>query len=294
MPDTSLSFAIVGDTQRTTWPERIFFGREQNDAEREYLLKSLAQESPDFVVMLGDMVAQGASPRAWNYFDAITTPISEKNIPMHPVLGNHDYWGPNEKCLSQIATRFSEFQDPAITWHAFYQGALGMVFLDTNKSQMSASQWERQQEWFNDTLAAMDKNPLIKGVIVFSHHPPFTNSQVTSDEKIVLESFLPAFQSATKTMAFISGHAHGYEHFIQNGKHMIVSGGGGGPRVRHKKGDNQRHEDQFSGPSPRPFHYLCVNQDDDGLKITVQGFDKGESEIHEIDAYAIPFPSTSD
>ncbi|MFN8370847.1 MAG: hypothetical protein U0T83_09525 [Bacteriovoracaceae bacterium] len=61
-------------------------------------------------------------------------------------------------------------------------------------------------------------------------------------------------------MALFAGHAHGYEHFKKEGRDFIVSGGGGGPRVKLKVETKARHQDLFSGPSPRPFNYLYVRR----------------------------------
>ena len=75
----------------------------------------------------------------------------------------------------------------------------------------------------------MDADPKVRGVLVFTHHPPYTNSTVTKDESHVQQAFVGPFVAAKKTLALLSGHAHGYEHFIEQRKHFVVSGGGGGP-----------------------------------------------------------------
>lgn len=63
----------------------------------------------------------------------------------------------------------------------------------------------------------------------------------------------------------ISGHAHAYEHFVEQGVQFVVSGGGGGPRVKLREGSRAR-EDRFEGPSPRPFHYQAVEPRQDGVR----------------------------
>src|SRR5437667_22394 len=114
-------FAIVGDTQRTLWEERWLLGREQNDAESEFLLKD---------------------------------------------------------------------------------GALALVWLDSNKPELSKEQWEEQRAWYEQTLKLLDQDPGVRGVLTFDHHPPYTNSMVTGDEAFVQTDFLPAFYNSRKSLAW--------------------------------------------------------------------------------------------
>src|SRR5205823_2004623 len=108
------------------------------------------------------------------------------------------------------------------------------------------------------------------------------------DEEYVQKAFLPGFYAARKTLAFITGHAHAYERFQERGRTFVVSGGGGGPRVKLLEGKDARHRDLFAGPSPRPFHYLLIEQGNEGLDVAVRGFDKGE-QVRVIDRFTLPF-----
>jgi hypothetical protein len=83
----------------------------------------------------------------------------------------------------------------------------------------------------------------------------------------------------------ISGHTHAYEHFVEDGKHFIVTGGGGGPRVSLHTGQDQRHRDLFVGPAPRPFHYLWMVPETWGVGVEVWGLKKGESQVRAIDRF---------
>jgi hypothetical protein len=67
-------------------------------------------------------------------------------------------------------------------------------------------------------LESFDEDQSIKGIIVFTHVPPYTNSPlhgVSGGDEKVREDFLLLFCSnkMKKTIAFISAHAHGYERF---------------------------------------------------------------------------------
>ena len=50
------------------------------------------------------------------------------------------------------------------------------------------------------------------------HHAPFTNSSLVGDNDYAQKNFVPPFMAASKTLAVITGHAHGYERFEQDPK----------------------------------------------------------------------------
>ena len=82
-------FAAVGDLQRTSLAE---VWRESNDIERDRIVRSIAEEAPDFVALLGDLVFRGSSAAEWARFDALAAPLREGRIPVVPIFGNHEYW----------------------------------------------------------------------------------------------------------------------------------------------------------------------------------------------------------
>jgi 3',5'-cyclic AMP phosphodiesterase CpdA len=283
----SVPFAVIGDTQRTSILELLFLFREVNDKERELLLDSLFRVKFDLLVHLGDMVFNGASADDWDYFDRLFEPVMDKRIPIIPAMGNHEYWGNNQQALKSIVSRFPYLKQSR--WYTYTYGHVGLIIVDSNKPEYSDSDWRNQLSWFKEVLQTMEEDSSIRAVLVFSHHPPFTNSSVTGDELHVQESFLTDFYLSTKAIAFISGHVHGYERILINGKTFIVSGGGGAPRVHVLEGRKARHEDQFTGPSLRPFNYLLVYPESEELLIEVVGFYKEHTEIQLIDLITIPY-----
>ena len=72
---------------------------------------------------------------------------------------------------------------------------------------------------------------------------------------------------------------------------FIVSGGGGGPRVKLLEGSAQRHQDLFKGPSPRPFHYLKIVHGVGILQFSVFVLEKGGTQIQKIDDFSVAVSS---
>lgn len=264
---------LVGDTQQTLGLERFFLFREQNTEARKKILQALSREEASLLVILGDLVGDGASTAHWKYFDQLFLPIKKKKIPVLAVFGNHDYWGPNSLGLKNFSARFPQMGKSH--WFLRKISGLGLIFLDTNQWEFSEEEWNFQKKWLQKTQEELEKDPEIKGYFVLGHHPPYTNSKTTSDE-VHVQPLLKDFMIHKKSLAYISGHAHGYEHFFKGGKHFIVSGGGGGPRVHHYRGKEVRHRDLFKGESLRPFHYLLLEIQEKGVQIEVKGFDRGE------------------
>jgi predicted phosphohydrolase len=279
-------FAVVGDLQRTS---RAEFWRESNPEERRRLVAEIAARNPDFVVGLGDLVFQGSSRRDWKFFDALTEPLRAAGVPILPILGNHEYWLSSRIALRNFFERFPTLAGRH--WHAETYGSLGMLFLDSNEHELGREAWREQKAWLRETLSGFDADPAIAGVVVFVHHPPFTNSTVTGDELHVRRAFVPPFAAARKTLAMVAGHVHSYEHFVRGAKTFLVAGGGGAPRARLARGAARRHaDDLFDGPELRHFHFLLWTPGASGLDVEVVGLEKRARECAPLARFTLPWP----
>jgi hypothetical protein len=279
-------FAILGDLQRTS---RAEFWRESNTGESRRLVAEIASRGPDFVVGLGDAVFRGSSATDWRRFDALTAPLRDTGVPFLPILGNHEYWMRKEPALRNYFGRFPRLAGRR--WYAEEWGSLGLLFLDSNDGALGPGAWAEQAAWLGATVARLDAQPGTRGVLVFSHHPPYTNSTVTGDEIHVQRAFVPLFASAKKTLAMVSGHVHAFERFIRGGKTFLVAGGGGGPRARLARGEASRHaDDAFDGPAVRPFHFLICRPAATGLEVEVVGLEKGGDDFRSLSRFALAWP----
>ena len=262
------SIVVLGDTQRTTLVERLLLGREQNERARRALIEKLAREErPAFVVHLGDLVSWGASEREWRYFDRLVAPLAALRVPIRPVLGNHDYWGPRALALRLTRRRFPELAPN--TFLALRHGELGLTWLDSNLTGTAAAE---QLRWFEATLLGYERDPAVRGVLAFAHHPPFSNARHQQRTRPALMDLLRPFCAAGKTLALLSGHVHGYERFQLLGKTFIVSGGAGGPRVSYRTGAAAPHPAAYATADggPRAFHYLVLEATPEQLCFEVK------------------------
>jgi len=264
------AFAIVGDLQPTSGLE---IWRESNPRERRAILREVSEENPDFVAFLGDLVFCGSSSAAWDEFDRLCSPLKAAGISAYPVLGNHEYWLSRRPALANYFARFPHLRGRH--WYAATYGSLGLVFLDSNLRWLPPAAWREQLAWFRRRLEQWDADDAISGTLVLLHHPPFTNSRVTSDTIHVQRDFVPPFVQSAKTLAMVSGHVHNYERYVRDGKTFLVAGGGGGPRAALREGGRRRHtDDLFEGGRIRAFHYLRFRPGTDALEVEVRGLEK--------------------
>jgi 3',5'-cyclic AMP phosphodiesterase CpdA len=258
------TLVLIGDTQRTMLAERLI-GREQNEMAQRALIEKLAREErPALVVHLGDLVSWGSSSSEWEYFDRLLAPIT---APIHPVLGNHDYWGWGTLAHRYLRQRFPELEPH--TYRALRHGDLGLVLADSN---LTGDAGDEQARWFEAEVDGFERDPSVRGVLVFTHHPPFTNGECRASDAWVTDKLLPAFLRSRKGVLLASGHVHGYERFERGGKTFLVSGGGGGPRVKYRVGEAASYPAAYAPMEvgPRPFHYVVIEEQPATLRITVK------------------------
>ncbi len=259
-------FILVGDTQTTSHWE---FWRERNDRERKMILDEITKREPAFVIHLGDLTTRGSSEKHWQEFDERHKEFREKKIPYFPILGNHEFYGSNNKALHNYFERFPHLHQRR--WYSFTWGNTAMVMVDSNFSTLTREQIEQQARWYLDELEKFEKEAKIDFIIVCCHEPPFTNSRVVRPNEKVKAYFADPFLRFQKTRLFFSGHSHSYERFQMDGKFFVVSGGGGGPR--HKvivDPRKQRYQDLFSGPELRLLHFCEIRRrSDDNLIFRV-------------------------
>lgn len=286
------TIVALGDTQRTLDAEALFLGREQNEAQRRALIEKIAvEERPAFVVHLGDMVTLGASTDEWQYFDRLMSPLSARKVPILPVLGNHDVWGARRAAVRLAAQRFPELAQGGAYARRFR--GLGLIWLN---SSLQGEVGRRQAEWFAEVLRVFDGEAATRGVVVFMHHPAYTNGKDRHGDPYVVEQLLPRFVAAKKALVLMSAHVHGYERFSVNGRAFIVTGGGGGPRVEYEVGSKLRRVPAYvtETSARRPFNYVVLEVLPSELRFTTKCLpEQGACRTGILERFSLALPSGS-
>jgi Icc-related predicted phosphoesterase len=285
-PTRKHPLVILGDTQRTIFAERYLLMREDNSAATPRLLAVVARERPALVAIVGDAVSWGSSESDWENFDHWAAALRKQAAPVLLALGNHEYWGSNQAALENLSRRFPQLA--VNRWYARRLGQLGLIWLDSNRDEITDDDWRQQRDWFAAELSRFDADTQIDAVFVFSHHAPYSNSATTPESPEVQESFVPLFLHARKTRLLAAGHIHGYERFEKEGKTFLITAGGGGPRVPRKRPAERQHVDLCDAPWPRPLHYMRVFRQEDGYHLEARSIDT------EFDAAIISVSDRSD
>ena len=262
-PAPHQTVAVIGDLQRTSsWGCSL--GNEVNDDEQEQLLSHLGGQAPGAVVLLGDMVFRGDDARHWAYFDHLIQRAGLEDVSLLPLLGNHDYMFAPAPALRHVRRRFGRLQQR--TYYAFSWGGVRMLLFDANRRELGQSAWQRQLEWLDCELDAADRG-CSRGVLLFAHQSPFTQSPWAPNDRNLLRDVVPRFCESRRKLGFISAHAHGYERWYgvpvagcrERGTPFIVSAGGGGPRPPQRR-TGATPDDASLAEWPRPFNYLLLAQ----------------------------------
>lgn len=279
--------AFIGDTQRTG---HIEFFRRDYEQDRQAIARQLANDDIDALVILGDLTFWGVLPSDWSYFDALMKPIRAKNIPMYPVMGNHEYFVNGASSLKHITSRFVGYSK---TWYSAVVDSVGIIVLNSNHSRIGNESVNEQYRWFKKTIADWEKDPAIRFVVVSGHHPPYTNSTIVDPDTVLSRYFVPVFTKASKTAFWFSGHCHGYERFSVQGKTFIVSGGGGGPLQSVTCGADRKFADEYNGDVHRPFHYCVLERSGEILTLRMIPLAKSIAAADSVSVVTIPKLYTS-
>ena len=103
--------------------------------------------------------------------------------------------------------------------------------LNTDIGNVGRTEAEKQQFWMEQTRwleADLLANQKADQRFIVGHHPPMTavkSRQGDNPHVMALELMLQKY----KVTAAFFGHDHNYQHYLKNGIHYYVSGGGGAP-----------------------------------------------------------------
>lgn len=239
---SAIAFSVVGDTQG-------------NPVVWKRIIELMTQESPQFIVHVGDLVQYGPNKDDWT--DEFFQPANSllKNTPLYPAIGNHEM--NNEKFYQYFNLPYNN------AFYSLKKGDLRIIFVDTNKDILPGSE---QYQKLEQLLASSHES----WKVVVHHHPVFTadNSAYRSSLMATPTKGDPNIlhlKNLYETYAVdftLSGHVHSYERtwpVIKNhideddGVTHFITGGGGG-RFKRSKSENN----WFSAEAKHCNHFLNI------------------------------------
>jgi hypothetical protein len=85
--------------------------------------------------------------------------------------------------------------------------------------------WSEQVRWLEQDLASSQKADFR---FLTAHHPPITAVARRQGSNPEMTALIPLFEKYHLTAGFF-GHDHNYQHYLKNGVHYVITGGGGAP-----------------------------------------------------------------
>lgn len=201
--------------------EFVLYGdnRTRPDAHKKVVESILKHSHPDFIVQTGDMVENGTDNSLWPVFFDIERELLRKT-PIFPTVGNHE----------RNARDYYEFfqQQP---YYSFTWGNAHFSMLDSDIGNVAAGEagkqafWKEQIAWLEEDLR---KNQNAAFRFVVAHHPPMSAVGTRQEANPHMTALMPLFEQMHVSAALF-GHDHNYQHYLRNGIHYLISGGGGAP-----------------------------------------------------------------
>jgi hypothetical protein len=254
------SVIVFGD-QRFTDPTNT---KVTNPKVRRWLVGKIAEESPDAVLMNGDVPYSGDVVNDYEVYKAESQPWREKHINVYPALGNHEFHGDPQQALDHWWAAFPELKNRR--WYSVEVGkAIYTISLDSDTSLLPGSD---QAKWLDGELSGLPNS--VKFVILSLHHPPVADFQTKINvshnprpNEIALRDYLETIAPKLHAKLIVSaGHIHNYERTERGGVTYLVSGGGGASPVPVDRAPEDRYQ---SNDFPN-YHYVRFDLEGDTLR----------------------------
>ena len=194
--------------------------RTRNDVHRRVVETLLKHGIPDFVVQTGDMVADGFDSALWPVFFDIEHDLLRQTA-FFPALGNHERNTPE----------FGEFFLKPKPYYSFDWGNAHLAVINSDLPNVSSQEseraafWAEQTRWLEEDLRTHQDADYR---FVAAHHPPLTAVTRRQGDNAHMKALMPMFEKY-RVSAGLFGHDHNYQHFLTNGIHYLITGGGGAP-----------------------------------------------------------------
>jgi predicted phosphodiesterase len=250
-------FVVYGDT------------RTRHDVHRRVMEAIGKRETPDFILHTGDLVADGNNTSLWPVFFDIERDLL-RHATFFPTLGNHE----------RNASYFRDLFQEDGPYYSFNWGNGHFIVMNSDIANAASSArekdafWAEQTHWLEDDLQA---HQTADYRFVIAHHPPFTAVSRRQGNNPHMTALVPMFEKYHVSAAFF-GHDHNYQHYLKNGVHYIVTGGGGAPLY-----DVDKPADGITVKVAKTENFVTVKVDGKSAHIeamAVDGTDLDQIELH--------------
>jgi 3',5'-cyclic AMP phosphodiesterase CpdA len=234
---------------------------------RRALVKKIAEEKPDALLLSGDVPYSGAVANDYAVYREETAAWRAAGLKVFPTMGNHELHGGNS--LENWWNNFPELKGRR--WYSVEFGDAYFITLDSNLDLKAGSV---QSAWLAKQLEGLPKET--QYVFVSLHHPPMADGiafnpthNVRPNEEALAGQLETAAKHISAKIIVISGHIHAYERFEHGGVVYLVSGGGGASQHLISRSPRNLYQNNVF-PN---FHYIKFESVKGALKATMYRLD---------------------
>ncbi len=206
------------------------WGDSQGGWETFRLLTEHMASVPDqvFSLGLGDLVSDGVNRLNWYSFFYCLRPFVDNQIPVFPLVGNHDYDGYYDHLNPLLYHEL--INSNGCTYSSWTSGPAIFLALDPNHNfplQIDSTQMQyalrvlQSTEWETATWR-----------FVLIHQPPYAQGWPGYQGDLFIRKFIEDHAESSQIDFVLSGHCHDFEYlkksFGDQTTHFFVLGGGGG------------------------------------------------------------------
>jgi len=194
--------------------------RTRPDVHQRVIYGLLAHGVPDFILQTGDLVADGDDNSLWTTFFGIEKDLLRQTA-FFPALGNHEH---NSRQFYDLFQRDKGYY--SFDWGNAHFAVINSDIANVSKIEsVRTAYWEEETHWLEDDLKSHQTSDYR---FVACHHPPFTAVASRQGDNPHITALTPMLEKYNVAAGFF-GHDHNYQHYLKNGIHYLVSGGGGAP-----------------------------------------------------------------
>jgi len=177
--------------------------------------------APDLLLHGGDFQYRSSPTDTWSAMFANLAPLLRSAV-FQACIGNHEF--DSEEESGELYDRlFSGQGGSQERWYAFTYGPLHILMLDSESGALSDPAGA-QVAWAERALdAAVSEG---RTPILAFHRPTYSLSKHWRSDTALRDS-VHGLALRHGVPLVLSGHVHGYEHFVVDDIHYVVDGGGG-------------------------------------------------------------------
>jgi hypothetical protein len=244
----------------------IFGDNRSNHLRHQVVVDAILRAAPDLVVNTGDAINIGGLFEDWQSFFSIEGRLM-RTAPIMPIYGNHEarFYG------RAFYTRYWHLPNSYLNRelnYTFIYGNSYWLVIDSNEVPRRA-----RLRWIKARLRDSSSHDF---VFVAFHHPLFSFSAHKPSKKL-RKKLHPLFVKH-RVSAVFNGHNHCYEHFLVDGIHYVVTGGGGA-RLYSTTRNMNPDESHLRISARRAHHFVSLQAE--GATVTATVHDTDQKEIIE-------------